>query len=1035
MMTNTYLMSAIRFFMRQTSMSVPASWSQSAWLSKLAVSRMICLLGFLLGASNALALVTITPADATISADTTSVSPGTGAWTSLAGPVIEETANKDIQNPGSIILNVPTGFQFNTAAGSVTVAVTCSAGGGSDVLLASSTATLSATQITINVTSVGGGSRKCTLTWSGIQVRPNLPGTTLSVGDITLGGTAAIQGAPAGTSLGTLTEVVGAPARLAFASQPGSAVAGMSLGTVSVLVQDRFGNTVTSATNTVSLAIGSNPGSGTLSGTASVAAASGLATFGVLSIDKTGTGYTLVATSGALTSATSTPFDITPGVLNSFMVEASGGGPIGNQAQNVSFGIRVTARDVYLNLVTSYGGTAVISSTGTLSAGGGTTSAFTAGVLDPRSVTISNSGTFTITATSGAITGASNTFVVSAGVGGFDAFETGIAPPAATAGAIRTKVAGTAFSLDIVALNASKSAQISFTGTVTVSLLGNLNTGIGLDANGCPVSSTTLQTFDVVMTSTARQNVAFAAVSNAWRDVRVRISYAGPPAVTSCSRDNFAVRPAFFAVAAQHANRTTEGTAVTLNNPNIAGTTVHNAGRPFRITATAYNSAGVPAVASNYADAPTAAPLIVCAGTACTATHGTLTPGTWTPSAGTVTTTTATYNEVGAFSLQLSDTSFANVDASDSTAAERTITSVATTVGRFVPDHFALGLGTVLTNRSDIASCSGSSYTYMSEPFQLTYVLQAQNAANGLTALYTAGNGLARLDGATIAKWTQYGSNDSLGLSAIAANLTFSGDTLCKAVFSSAGPGFSTTYSCPVATPPVPLNAPAPRVAVSASPTVPTGTWLNGAGTFSAHLLLNRASAPDGPFSNLRVGIAPQDADGVVANGFNLDADNNGGNERVQVSTASVRFGKLKLSNAHGSELLNLPLPISTEYWSGSYFVQNIQDNCTVIAVDKVGMGNRQGGITSTNMTLIPSPGNVSMGGAFVAGKGSLTLTKPIPIPTAKGSVDVTIDLADKAYLRSGLPSSGLTFNSDPSSRATFGIYKRGPIIYMREMY
>ena len=78
-------------------------------------------------------------------------------------------------------------------------------------------------------------------------------------------------------------------------------------------VQDAAGNTVTSDSSSVTLAIGTNPGGGTLSGTTTVAAVNGVATFAGLSIDKSGTGYTLTASDGALTGATSNTFNITVG--------------------------------------------------------------------------------------------------------------------------------------------------------------------------------------------------------------------------------------------------------------------------------------------------------------------------------------------------------------------------------------------------------------------------------------------------------------------------------------------------------------------------------------------------------------------------------------------------------------------------------------------------------------------------------------------------------------------------------------------------
>ena len=73
---------------------------------------------------------------------------------------------------------------------------------------------------------------------------------------------------------------------------------------------------MTTDNTTVTLAIGSNPGHGTLSG-CTAQTSGGIATFTGCTIDKIGTGYTLTATDAAdlLTtpSAPSGPFNITPG--------------------------------------------------------------------------------------------------------------------------------------------------------------------------------------------------------------------------------------------------------------------------------------------------------------------------------------------------------------------------------------------------------------------------------------------------------------------------------------------------------------------------------------------------------------------------------------------------------------------------------------------------------------------------------------------------------------------------------------------------
>lgn len=90
---------------------------------------------------------------------------------------------------------------------------------------------------------------------------------------------------------------------------PGSVGAGSSFGLV--ISAETSGNIVDSSyTANVTIAIGTNPGSGTLSGTVTIAAVSGVATFSGLSINNSGTGYTLTATSGSLTGTTTSTFDV-----------------------------------------------------------------------------------------------------------------------------------------------------------------------------------------------------------------------------------------------------------------------------------------------------------------------------------------------------------------------------------------------------------------------------------------------------------------------------------------------------------------------------------------------------------------------------------------------------------------------------------------------------------------------------------------------------------------------------------------------------
>src|SRR5213078_1093846 len=99
---------------------------------------------------------------------------------------------------------------------------------------------------------------------------------------------------------------------LAFSVPPTNTPVGATITpAVKVSALDASENRVTTFTGAITLALSGNPGGGTLAGGGSVDAVNGVATFGSLSIDKAGSGYTLTATSGQLTDATSDRFDIT----------------------------------------------------------------------------------------------------------------------------------------------------------------------------------------------------------------------------------------------------------------------------------------------------------------------------------------------------------------------------------------------------------------------------------------------------------------------------------------------------------------------------------------------------------------------------------------------------------------------------------------------------------------------------------------------------------------------------------------------------
>ncbi len=104
--------------------------------------------------------------------------------------------------------------------------------------------------------------------------------------------------------------VVGVPSELVFVSQPATAGQNQSLGTVQVAVQDGNGRLIASATDSITVAIASNPSGGILNGTVTANAVNGVATFSNLSINNPGVGYTLLAAATGRNSSVSASFDI-----------------------------------------------------------------------------------------------------------------------------------------------------------------------------------------------------------------------------------------------------------------------------------------------------------------------------------------------------------------------------------------------------------------------------------------------------------------------------------------------------------------------------------------------------------------------------------------------------------------------------------------------------------------------------------------------------------------------------------------------------
>jgi len=156
--------------------------------------------------------------------------------------------------------------------------------------------------------------------WSTTQGRLSAPRTTTDALGIaavvwTLDTAAGPQLAGAGLPPDTFPSIAfsaranpGPATRMGFRVQPTFVFAGrMFPRSVEVAAQDRYGNTATDFGGEVTIAL--DP-SGSLTGTTTVTAVDGVATFADLSIGQAGTGYTLTASADGLLQATTAAFDV-----------------------------------------------------------------------------------------------------------------------------------------------------------------------------------------------------------------------------------------------------------------------------------------------------------------------------------------------------------------------------------------------------------------------------------------------------------------------------------------------------------------------------------------------------------------------------------------------------------------------------------------------------------------------------------------------------------------------------------------------------
>jgi uncharacterized delta-60 repeat protein len=278
----------------------------------------------------------------------------------------------------------------------------------------------------------------------------------------------------------------GAATQLAFAQAPSNGTTDTVITpALTVDVEDADGNLVSTDTSNVTLAIASGPAGGVLSGTATVAAVGGVATFNTLSLSPAGT-YTLTATDGSYTAAASGALTISAPAQNRLVFTQE---PVNTLTTSTLATVKVDIETSASAIVTGSIANvtlAVVSGPNGATLGGTTTVAAVAGVATFSSLSLPTPGTYALIATDngGDTSGTSSSFTIS--VPGANKLAVATQPQNATAGAVLNPVeidiensAGTLLTTGTSSVTlaiASGPDGAALGGTVTVAALGGVAT-------------------------------------------------------------------------------------------------------------------------------------------------------------------------------------------------------------------------------------------------------------------------------------------------------------------------------------------------------------------------------------------------------------------------------------------------------------------------------------------------------------------------------------------------------------------------------
>ena len=569
--------------------------------------------------------------------------------------------------------------------------------------------------------------------------------------------------------------------------------------------------------------------------------------------------------------------------------------------------------------------------------------------------------------------------LTSCGPVGFNCVEAGAD---ALTGRLFTKLAGTAFSFDVVALKDTNNDGIAdavdtayasdANKIVTVELVDG--SGTTACASRAPLSPAVSQTLTFTKanqpTEQGRKSAAMT-VAKAYKDLRCRVTDTNQsPSVIGCSTDDFAVRP----------GAVTLSTTASATPPSATATPTIKTGAAFTLTAATSTAATDAYAGALTLNTGKLTAQITSQDTTQQngGTVGALSPTSLAANQSPAPSGNANYTEVGYLYLApgaYQDDAFTAVDQpndcvsspignanlADSISSGKYGCSIgnktAVALGRFIPDHFFITPGAVITG------CTAGNFTYFGQDgFSTTFTLTAQNTANATTQNYT-GN-FAKFD---LTAWNNY--------------------------------NFTAAW--------LPA-APSPTSTLLASATAPTGSWSNGTALVNAKHLASRPAAPVVP-ATITVNAKPADTDGVTMASA----------VAVQTAATPLRYGRIVLQNAYGPETAAIKMRLLTQYYNGAAFIANPDDTCSKYSATDLTCNNLIGPVTCTDVTA---------SGVDIGNGQYFTLSAP------KKTGTLLYTLAVDPWLQYEWIAP-IDYKDNPTGRANFGIYRGNDrIINWREI-